>query len=99
MEGTDPAFFYTARTFGVNNTIISLTEQTHLDWVGRIAYMSAKAEKRRTELYAMDLVWLLAKKHYDIQTEQPSVCELGNSKRDRRTAEQIKKDLLKKLGE
>jgi hypothetical protein len=60
--------------------------------------MSAKAEKRRTELYAMDLVWLLAKKYYDIQTEQPSAYETEH-RRDRRTSEQIKKDLLKKLGE
>ena len=97
MEGTDPAFFYTARTFGLNNTVICLTEQTHLEWKGRMAYMAAKFEKRRTELYAMDLVWMIARRYYDIQTPQPTRYELDYKPADRRTSAQIKQDLLKKL--
>ena len=97
MERTDSAFFYTARAFGLNNVVICLTEQTHLDWHGRVAYMTAKFEKRRTELYAMDLVWMLAKRYYDIQTPEPTRYELEHKPVDRRSAEQIKQDVLKKV--
>lgn len=97
MERADSAFFYTARHFGLNRVIISLVEHDQLDWSGRVAYIGAKAEQRRTELYAMDLVWLMAKMHYN-NLPQPSEVENENRKDDRRSAEQIKKDLLKKLG-
>ena len=97
MERTDSAFFYTARHFGLNRVIISLVEHDQLDWNGRIAYIGAKAEQRRTEVYAMDLVWLIAKRYYT-GLPQPSEVDDGNRKEDRRSAEQIKKDLLKKLG-
>ena len=97
MERPASAFFYTARAFGINNTVISLTEQPQLDWGGRLMYITAKSEKRRTELYVMDLVWLLARKYYDISTPQPSKIETEHNPQDRRSGSQIKKDLLKKL--
>ena len=59
--------------------------------------MVAKSEKRRTELYAMDLIWLLARKYYDISTPQPSKTETEHKPEDRRTGAQITNDLLKKL--
>ena len=57
----------------------------------------AKSERRRTELYAMDLLYLLVKTKYDISTEMPSKCEGANKPKDRRSADEIKKDLLKRL--
>ena len=59
--------------------------------------MGAKAEQRRTELYAMDLVWLIAKRNYD-NLPQPSEIDNEHRKNDTRSADKIKKDLLKKLG-
>lgn len=96
MEGTDSAFFYAVRAYGLSPTVICLTEQTHLDWRGRMAYLSAKAELRRTELYTMDMVWLLAKKYYEISSPQPSKLETEHKPVDRRNASQIKDDMLKK---
>ena len=99
MEGADSAFFYTARAFGISPTVICLTEQTHLDWRGRIAYIGAKMERRKTELYAMDLVWMLARKYYDIQMPQPTKYELDHTPADKRSGAQIAQDLLKKIGD
>ena len=58
--------------------------------------MTAKFEKRRTELYAMDLVWLLTKVYYDIQTPEPSKYEMEHKPVDTRSAEEIKRDMLQK---
>ena len=97
MEGTDSAFFYTARTFGVNRIIISLTEQTHLDWRGRVAYIAAKIEQRKTELYAMDLLWMLVKTKYEITFPSPSEMELNPKKADRRSSKEIMASLTERL--
>ena len=54
-------------------------------------------------MYAMDLVWMLVKLNvrqgvaFDIRT--PSDIEYSKNLKDTRSAEQIKHDLLKKLGE
>lgn len=98
MEGTDSAFFYTARTFGVNKTVICLAENPFLDWKGRQAYMAAKFEERRTNLYIGDLIWLIAKTKYDISSPSPSEVELKRHNADRRSAKEITEALLKKLG-
>ena len=45
----------------------------------------------------MDLVWMIARRYYDIQTPQPTRYELDYKPADRRTSAQIKQDLLKKL--
>lgn len=47
-------------------------------------------------MYGMDLLWLIAKKSYN-GLPQPSEIASGK-KRDTRSAEQIKNDILKKLG-
>jgi len=102
MEGPDPAFFLAARHFGINHVVICLTEQPHLEWNGRVAYMFAKMERRRTELYAMDLIWAIAKSLQDVQLPPPTSYELKDRhtpQRDERSAEQIKQDLLRKLRE
>jgi len=98
MEGTDSAFFYTARAFGVNKTVISLTEYPLLDWKGRNAYMAAKLEERRTELYIGDLLWLLTKTKYELQSPSPTELELKPKRIDKRSAKEIKDGLLKRLG-
>ena len=59
--------------------------------------MSAKAEKRRLDMYQMDLLWLLAKRHYD-NLPKPSDIEYESVVRDMRTAKQIQEDIIKKLG-
>ncbi len=58
--------------------------------------MLAKFERRKTELYAMDLIWLLARTHYDIQSPSPTKMELFHTPADRRTAQEIRDDMLKK---
>lgn len=98
MEGPDPAFFYTARHYGINPVVICLTEQTHLDWNGRIAYLTAIMDRRKTDLYGMDLIWAIAKSLQDIKLPPPTMVEFKQKeKTDTRSAEQIKQDLLKSL--
>lgn len=60
-------------------------------------YLSAKAEKRRLEVYKMDLLWLIAKKHYN-GLPRPSDIENEKRMKDTRSAEQIKRDIVKRLG-
>lgn len=97
MEGTDSAFFYTARRFGLNNVVLCLTETSLDSWEARVPYLSAKAEKRRLDMYQMDLLWLLVKRHYD-NLPKPSDIEYESVVRDMRTAKQIQEDIIKKLG-
>ena len=59
--------------------------------------MMAKVEKRRLELYQMDLIWLLAKKYYN-GLPQPSEIEYEKHTKDTRSAKQIQQDILKRLG-
>ena len=96
MEWTVKAFFYATRRYGVSIVVKCLTETRLSTWDARYAYMDVKAEDRRLELYNMDLLWLLAKRHYD-NLPQPSVVARGE-KKDTRTAKQIEIDTLKKLG-
>ena len=99
MEGADSAFFYTARSFGLSKTIISLVEQPQLEWNGRSAYMLAKLEERKTDLYIGDLVWMLVKTKYDVsKAPTPTEYEFKLKKNDTRTAKQIKDSIMKKLG-
>lgn len=98
MARADTAFFYTARAYGITQTVICLTEQTHLDrWDGRTAYIRAKSEQRKTDLYAMDLIWMIARKYYDISAPNPTKYELDHRLIDTRTAAEIKRDMLKKV--
>lgn len=59
--------------------------------------MAAKFEERRTELYIGDLLWMVANHYYDLKTPTPTEYEFGLRKQDRRSAEQIKTDLLNRL--
>ena len=78
--------------------MISLVEQPHLDWMGRRAYLFAKLEERKTDLYIGDLIWMLVKTKYDLSTPTPTEYEFKPKKKDTRTAGQIKDTILKKLG-
>ena len=99
MEGTDQSFFYAARSVGLNPVVICLAEQPHLDWRGRAMYLNAKLERRRTELYAMDMLWMIAKSKYDFESPSPSRIEAGHTKEDTRTYEDILAEIRKKTQE
>ena len=81
----------------MNNVILCLTETQLTSWNAIFPYLSAKAEKRRLEVYQMDLLWLIAKRWYP-NIPQPSDIENERTVRDRRTASQIKNDIYKRLG-
>ena len=99
MERAGGAFFLAARRHDLNRVVISLVEQPQLTWPGRIAYVRAKEEQRRTELYAMDLVWLLAKARYQ-NFDKPTPSEIERREPvDTRSAQEIQNDLLKRLKE
>ena len=59
--------------------------------------MTAKFEERRTELYIGDLLWMVANHYYELNAPTPTEYELKLRKQDKRSAEKIKADLLKRL--
>ena len=69
-----------------------------MGWNGWVTYLIAKNEVRQIELYAMDLLWSIARTHYSSDIPMPSEIWNKKQKNDRRTAKQIKEDLLKGLG-
>ena len=73
-----------------------MVEQPLLGWAGRNAYLTAKQEKDRIEVYAKDLLWLIAKRNYT-GLKQPSDIYYNRDKTDVRTAKQIADDVVKKL--
>lgn len=77
--------------------MISMVEHPELEWNGRFSYLAAKAEQKKTEVYAWDLIWLLAKVHYD-GLKQPSDVYYKQATVDRRSGKQIADDLIKGLG-
>lgn len=62
-------------------------------------YLNAKLERRRTELYAMDLIWMLARTKYDIESPSPSHVEKGITQADSRTSQEILAEIRKKTQE
>lgn len=78
--------------------MISLVEHPDLDWNGRANYLQAKNHVRQTELYAMDLVWSLAKSRFNSDIPMPSEVWSNKNKIDRRSGKEIVNDLLNKLG-
>ena len=68
-----------------------------MGWAGRFAYLNAKLERANIELYAMDLIYLIAKRNYN-GLRQPSDLYFQRKKVDRRTGKQIIEDLMKNLG-
>lgn len=96
MEEPDRSFFYTARSFGINPIVLSFAEVPLFDWNGRIAYITAKAEKERLKIYAYDLLWAAVKNNY---RDLPMPSEIANNRKrtDTRTAKQIIEDLVKDL--
>ena len=59
--------------------------------------MTAKFEERRTELYIGDLLWMVANHYYELQMPTPTEYEFKTKKTDKRSAEQIKSDILRRL--
>ena len=76
---------------------ISLVEHPELDWIGRTNYLAAVTEQKRVDLYAMDLIWSIAKRYYP-DLPMPSEIWSGKNKIDRRSSKEILDDLLNKLG-
>ena len=60
-------------------------------------YLYAKEEQKQLKLYAMDLLWLDAKRHYD---GLPKPSEIGNKQytKDTRTAEEIIDETINGIG-
>jgi len=69
-----------------------------LEWTGRLNYLAAKNEVRAIELYSMDMLWALTKRHYSSDIPMPSEVWNNKNKIDRRSGKQIVNDLIKKLG-
>lgn len=102
MEGADTAFFSASRRYGLSDTVISLVEHADLDWRGRFEYLLAVANKRRTDLYAMDLICLIArglsaKWGGTFNGTFPSDLEYDIKTQDNRSAKQIAQGILKRL--
>ena len=72
MAGADCAFFYTARSVGINRTVVSLATHPQLDWRGRQAVLVAEAEQEALRLYGMDMLWMLVRTKYEGEFPQPS---------------------------
>jgi hypothetical protein len=68
-----------------------------LGWVARENYLGARLEAKQVDLYAMDLLWGLAKRHYP-EIPMPSELWNGKNKIDRRSGKQIMQDLMDGLG-
>lgn len=96
MGGTDQAFFYAARHFGIWDVILILSELPDYSWLARRNVLAARAEKKRLQEYAYDLLWLEAKRHYR-DLPQPSLIAAGKPIKDKRTALEIITDTIKKL--
>lgn len=76
--------------------MISLVEHPELDWRGRVTYLLAKDEIRQLELYAMDMLWVIARKQLATDILMPSEI-WADKKKDMRSGKQIMEDLYKKL--
>ena len=72
MADTDCAFFYTARSIGINKTILNLANYPLLDWHGRQAVLAAETERESIRMYGMDLLWMLVRTKYEGEFPQPS---------------------------
>ena len=77
--------------------MISLVEHPELEWIGRLNYLTARNEEIQVENYTRDLIWSLAKRHYD-NIPMPSEIWTNKNKVDRRSGKQIVSDLINKLG-
>ena len=60
--------------------------------------MLALYEEKQVDLYAMDLLWSVAKRNYSGDIPMPSEIWTNRNKVDRRSGKQIINDLLDKLG-
>ena len=79
-------------------TVVSLVEHPTLEWMARFNYLAAKTHERQTDLYAMDLLWSVAKRNLEGDVPMPSEIWTNKTKKDRRSGKQIVADLLDKLG-
>lgn len=64
-----------------------------------MAYLYAKFEKRRTDLYAMDLIWAIARNIAGISDEArcPTDIEQNHKPKDTRSAAEIRRDIIRKV--
>lgn len=69
-----------------------------MGWIPRINYLTAKDGQMKVELYAMDLLWSLAKRNYQGDIPMPSELWNDKNKIDRRSGKQIMNDLIEGLG-
>lgn len=60
-------------------------------------YLSAKAEVRRVEIYAMDLLWSIARRNYSSDIPLPSEVA-ANKRQDKRSAQQVIEDTISGIG-
>ena len=68
-----------------------------LKWSGIMSYLAARVNRQRVTEYVYDLIWLGVKANHDrFDVPMPSMI-LHPEKKDTRTAEDIKSDLIKKL--
>ena len=71
-------------------------EHPQLDWNGRVAYLLAREESRQVEIYAMDLLWAIAKDKL-VEPKMPS--EIWYEKKDdTRSAKEILTDIMDGIG-
>lgn len=73
-------------------------EHPALEWISRINYLEAKDEQAKVNLYAMDLLWSIARRNYQNDIPMPSEVWNGKNKTDRRSGKQIVQDLMDGLG-
>jgi len=98
MANTDRAFFYTARSVGINKVVVSLATYPQLEWRGRQAILIAEAEQEALRLYGMDLLWLLVRAKYEGEFPQPSkLIERRTKPKGPQTAEEIKQYIVDRL--
>lgn len=68
-----------------------------LNWNGIINYLKARMKRQQVVEYVYDLIWAIAKAGYEkFETPMPTAV-LHPEKKDTRTADEIKADIIKKL--
>jgi hypothetical protein len=99
MEGAARPFFRACRTYGVDSTVIALCDlRLPLSWSGINAFIESRVKEKRLKEYSYDLLWMLVNAKYDkFNAPMPSEINRPRNSDDKRSAEQIKTELLKRL--
>ena len=69
-----------------------------MEWPARFAYLAARQDNKRIEMYCWDLVWKLVTAHFDGDIPMPSEINGIKKQKDTRTAKQIFEDVINGLG-